>query len=314
MMKIPDTYSEFYEQSAILMVTYNAIPNFKRIRDALKFVKYIILMDNNSRPEIKSEILKFSKSSQNCISIFNDSNYGVSHAYNLGVNYAKSIGIEWVFFLDGDANVSNEYFTESFLTLKEALKLKVKVGVICPIVGDSEHIKMAKFRDKFSFIGSSITSGIMININVFLKVGGYNEDIFVEGADLDFTKKIVMNGMKICRINRILITQTFGKGVSFKPNIIFKFFNIVSFASSFLSLRLGKLNVIRTRYPIYDSSRREQYYSSFGKSSDILFKPSLILYSIIAKLLDTLFLNIVCKFGGLIENKLEAEVKDSAQP
>lgn len=311
-MRTSDSYKEFYGKSAILMVTYNTPPNFQQIKAAFQFVKYIIIIDNNSKSEIKSEILKFSNSNPNCTSIFNDSNYGVSRAYNVGANYAKSIGIEWLFFLDGDAYFEKEYFIESFLMLREAMKLRINLGIICPIVADSEHLKMTKFKDKFSYIESSITSGIMININVFLEVGGYNEALFVEGTDLDFTRRIVKNGMKICRINKVLITQPFGRSLPLNSFIIVKFFNFISFMSSSLTLRLGKLNVLRTRYPDYDSSRREQYYKSLRKSSDSSLKPSLILYSALSKLLDTLFFKIVGNESGRIETKHEDEVNDFA--
>jgi rhamnosyltransferase len=284
---------EFYNSSAVLMVTYNTIPNFERIRNAFKFVRNIIIIDNNSNSKIKAEILKFSKLNPKCIPIFNNINVGISKAYNAGVNYAKSIELEWLFFLDGDADFGDQYFIDSYKMLREAINLRIRLGLICPIVSDTDGYKKIKFKDSYCFISSSITSGIMINVNTFLKVGGYDESIFVEAADLNFTRKILQNGMKICRINKVLIIQSFGKEISLNENFFIKLVNFVSHISSIITLRYGRLNVIRSRYPIYDPRRRNNYYKNLIKSSGLIRKPFIRLYSVFGNMLDIFFFKIV---------------------
>lgn len=303
-----DDEREFYNKCAILMVTYNTIPNFERIKTAFKYINKVIIIDNNSNSRIKSEILKFSELYSECIPIFNKSNFGISRAYNIGVNLAKSIGIEWLFFLDGDANFGEQYFIESYIMLKKAISLKIKLGVICPIVSDSEGFKNIKFTENYCFIKAAITSGIMINVNTFLEVGGYNESIFVESADLAFTKKILQSGMRICRINKILIIQSFGKIIFMDSNQLIKFFNFLSHTSSVITLKLGRLNVIRTRYPIYDPSRRRQYYQNLMKSSSLFRKPIIVIYSTFSSIVDYLFFKILGTQIFDPEHKVDEEV------
>lgn len=284
--------NELKDRSAILMVTYNAIPNFKRIEGAFNFVKYAIIVDNNSNSRIKCAIKEFSATHTGCIPIFNDSNYGISQAYNSGVKFAHNKGIEWLFFLDGDADFGEQYFIESFSILKMTKDLGVKLGIICSIVADSEHLKEIRFKDRFSFIGGAITSGIMINTDTFLRVSGYDESLFVEAADLEFTRRIVKSGMKICRINKVLIIQPFGMPTPVEGGVIVKFFDLMSYLSSLLTLRLGRLNVARSKYPLYNPSRRRQYYQNLIGTSDGFGRLILRIYSMIFFLFDDFFFQI----------------------
>lgn len=297
------------DRSAILMVTYNAVPNFQRLEDALNFVKYAIIVDNNSGSRIKDAIGEFSSTHPRCIPIFNDANYGISRAYNAGAKFANTRGIEWLFFLDGDADFGDQYFAESFTMLKIAQNRGINLGIICPIVADSESLKKIRFKENFSFIRSAITSGIMINTETFFRVSGYNESIFVEAADLDLTKRVVKNGLKICRINKVLIAQPFGRPVSVKRGLIVKSFDTVSYLSSLLTLRLGMLNVARSKYPLYDPSRRGQYYHNLTKSSVGSRRLVLRIYSMISNLLDSLFFQIAENGGANNEIKIEREVE-----
>ena len=297
------------DQCAILMVTYNAVPNFQRLEGALNFVKYVIIVDNNSSLRIKDAIEEFSSTHPQCIPIFNDANYGISRAYNAGAKFANTMGIKWLFFLDGDADFGNQYFAESFNMLKIAQNGGINLGIICPIVADSTSLKKIRFKESFSFIRSAITSGIMINTETFFRVSGYNESIFVEAADLDFTRRVVKSGLKICRINKVLITQPFGRKVSVKRSIIVKSFDIVSNLSSLLTLRLGTLNVARSKYPLYDPSRRVQYYNNLIKSSISHRRLVLRIYSMVSNLLDSLFFKIVDTNGASNRINIDEEAE-----
>lgn len=297
------------DRCAILMVTYNAIPNFKMLEIAFNFVKYAIIVDNNSSSRIIDAIEEFSSKHPQCIPIFNDANYGISRAYNAGVEFANSKGIKWLFFLDGDADFGEEYFIESFSMLKMAQDKGIKLGIICPIVADSENLKKIRFKESFSLIRSAITSGIMINTDTFLQISGYDESLFVEAADLDFTRRVVINGMEICRINKVLITQTFGRRVSVKEGVIVKSYDLVSYFSSLLTLRLGILNVARSKYPLYNPSRRGQYYNNLIKSSNGTRKLIMRIYSMISILFDSFFFQIARTKWENDEINTDKEVK-----
>ena len=104
----------------------------------------------------------------------------------------------------------------------------------------------------------------MTNVEVYEEVGGYDEDYFLELADFAFSKRMIEHGYLIIRVNKILISQTFGLTLN-SSFALLKAFDLISLISSRSKLRRNKSNVFRKRYPIYSEERLNQYYKNYKK-------------------------------------------------
>ncbi len=255
------------KKKALISITYNSLPNFCNITLALSTVDYAIIVDNGSSEEILSDLERYSADSERVFLIKNGKNLGISKAYNRAVEFCRTIDVYWLFFFDSDANYSLSYFVELSKCWIESSGKGIKIGIVSPIVGDIPDLIGIQWKKDVSFVSSVITSGIMTNTEVFEDVGGYDENYFLELADLAFCRRVLKKDYSIIRLNKILISQTFGLTVSEKYPMI-SAFNFISSISSRIRLRNNSSNVYRTRYPVYGEVRLNQYYENYSKLTE----------------------------------------------
>lgn len=244
-------------KTAIIIITYNQVPNFAKLREYLNYVDYIFITDNGSEKYILNSLVNFSNEFRGRISLLlNNKNYGLSKPINDIVRHFNNYGIFWFYILDQDSIAHNQLFLESPKAWKECERKGINVGMIVPIVGDQANQLGTKFHitKNTSYIRSAITSGIYTNIKIFNLIGGFDEHFFVYGADIDFTIRARKNKFRICRLNYIYLIQNYGEiKDTFKliPKIFFKLSNM----SSLVNVKLGAINAYHS--VIYDYSNQK---------------------------------------------------------
>lgn len=72
-----------------------------------------------------------------------------------------------------------------------------------------------------------ITSASCTNIEIWDKLGGFDEFLFIDFVDNEYCKRLVLNGYKILRCNNIIIDQEFGK-IQLKSPYWVKFYTRLS--------------------------------------------------------------------------------------
>lgn len=132
--------------------------------------------------------------------VWDPTNPGVSKAYNVGVQYAKTIQKEWVLLLDQDTDfklgVVSEYIN--------AIENSNDIRLFCPILYLENFTIFSPFR-KFFKRGFTIknispgilplnkyapvNSGMLLNTDAFLSSGGYNENVPLDFSDFEFIRK-----------------------------------------------------------------------------------------------------------------------------
>lgn len=252
------------KKKVLVSITYNSIPNFANILEALKTIDYAVIVDNGSSEVVINDLEKYCTGSERIYLIKNGENLGISKAYNMAIEFSKKLEAYWLFFFDSDANYSQSYFEEMMKCWMENSKNGVKIGIVSPIIGDDPKLIGIQWKEGVSFVSSVITSGIMTNAYVFEDVEGYDENYFLELADFAFSKRVIEKGYSIIRLNKILISQTFGITMNENYPLIHAF-NLISSISSRIKLRRNSSNVYRTKYPVYGDIRLNQYYENYGK-------------------------------------------------
>lgn len=130
----------------------------------------------------------------------NPKNPGVSKAYNEGVAFAKLTNKKWVLLLDQDTvlpvGIMKNY--------EEALRNNKAIKLFAPILKlkSGKIFSPSRYRFKRGFFISSITSGIhslfnlapvnsgiMVEVEAFIKVGGYNEAVQLDFSDFQFIER-----------------------------------------------------------------------------------------------------------------------------
>lgn len=139
-------------------------------------------------------------SNENIIYTHDSNNSGLSVAYNKAAQYAKENGFQWILLLDQDTtfedNAINKYI--------EAIRVNPDIKLFAPKhkIKTGEYISPTKYFCKFSHptkeVKTGITkfseacpinSGMLINVDAFWEVGGYDNEVALDFSDIRFIEK-----------------------------------------------------------------------------------------------------------------------------
>ena len=127
-------------------------------------------------------------------------NPGLSKAYNISAQIANNAGKRWLLIFDQDTELSQNTLNNYI----KALNDNYHISLFCPILISNNLIvspSVFKYRvgrsPKKIIPGinnlkrySPLNSGLMIDIDLFLKVKGYNENVPLDYSDYAFIDKV----------------------------------------------------------------------------------------------------------------------------
>lgn len=248
-------------KSCVIIVTYNKIPDLQQINNALVSgdIDGLIVVDNSNRKDlidgIKQQFLDDISFKYTLIE--NGDNLGISKAINKGLANSLKKGYDYIYLLDDDAKISKDHFTKLRNEYERLVNSGEKVGIVCPIVSNDNSIMNKRIgHEHITKIDAAITSGMLISRHTIELVGMYDESYFLEWADVQFCKRVRKNGLKIFRINEVLVCQDFGNTIkdvklSFLPLLIYtKTYKLILF-------KIGIGNDLFSYISIYRPERQE---------------------------------------------------------
>lgn len=271
------SYFDDHKKLAVIL-TYNHTPDLNSVLIVLNNVDKVLIIDNNSLSSYLEPLINFCTIHPKCSLIRFKENLGISAAYNRAVEIAAAEEYYFLFFFDHDAIISENLFVSYRKAWDDFHKSNDEIGIIVPTVTDDPHLfnRHLFFLPQYSFIESPINSGIMTTVSIFLSVGGYNSDFFMELADYEFSRRIREFGLKIIRINDLLILQTFEEKIQ-TTNYIISFFDFIIRFRSIVRLGICNSNIYRTRLSIYNSIRKKELRKSSAKISKLSSKHRMII-------------------------------------
>ena len=158
----------------------------------------VYVYDNSSLPQ--KEFL----SGLNIQYVHDSSNPGVSTAYNKAFYYANKNNKSAVLLLDQDTSFDPNYlpyylnmynkYGDSFIyapVITDALSCKVySPSYMKYFVGKVSNIRDVSYREVYSLSNKSvINSGLLIPLEIYNKIGGYNSNIKLDFSDIYFIEK-----------------------------------------------------------------------------------------------------------------------------
>lgn len=233
---------------AAITVLYNpdeeVFENIKTYIDAVDVVYAIDNSESDNSKMFSQEKIKY---------LPNHKNLGVAKALNMGAKLATEYGCDWMLTMDQDSRFSDNGVER----MKEFISFldgggctpclfgmtRENVGIVVPF-HDTPINPITNPRG-FCFEDIVMTSGNMVSLAAYNKIGGYNEDYFIDALDFDFSLNLRNHGFDIIRLNYITLTHGLG-------NPIFK---------TFLGKKMYSLNhsyirryyIVRNRKYFYDA-------------------------------------------------------------
>lgn len=185
------------ENTAIIVVTYNPDDRFMHALSMHeKIVNIVIIVDNASNN--KSEWINRVRGH---VLIENNVNLGIGAALNKGIRIAKKLKMDYILTFDQDS-IPVENILELY-----GIHMNENIALI-----GTRYAQEVSGKTKISLKQTLtiITSGCLHNLEAVSKVGDYDESLFIDGVDFDFSIRCKEKGYIVTRSKESLISHRLG--------------------------------------------------------------------------------------------------------
>ncbi len=151
--------------------------------------------------------------------IMNNKNIGLSKAFNIGLNQAKAEGFDYAILFDQDSYLDKKNFDILF---QEYNDFSINKNVMCigpalnvygkdlPTPNWTKDYKKRFDNEHITSVLQVITSGMLLNIERALSIGGFNEDYPVDFCDYCFCWKAIYNNYYVLKSKNSKIIHEIG--------------------------------------------------------------------------------------------------------
>lgn len=183
-----------YNQSLYNSLIYTTgVSDFLRNSNVGLFIYDNSLIPQHSRKEFEN---------QQIVYISDTSNSGVSFAYNCAYEYAHLHNYDWLLLFDQDTTINDSSY---FQVCMKAINANPDIALFVPTIRNQNNgdvISPVKLRFRIPISSKNIqkgtnplknigiiNSGILVNVEAFGKVGGYNNKVFLDYSDYQFIER-----------------------------------------------------------------------------------------------------------------------------
>ena len=192
---------------AATVVFYNpSDDNIKNIDNYKKSVEKIYVIDNSDDSIVRM------KSNKKIEYIKLNENKGIASALNIGAKHAIDDGFKLLLTMDQDSKITSKIIEEMKTFISD--NNFDKIGLISPYqdIDSKEDI----LEDDVEDIIEVMTSGNIINLDAYQKIGGFKDWLFIDCVDTDYCMCLHKNGYKVLRLNKIVMKHELGNLVVHK--------------------------------------------------------------------------------------------------
>ena len=182
-------------------------PNLERLKENIDAIQHqvdILYLYNNGTNDYDG-LCKLLSNYSKVRLIGSGKNDGIPLAINKMAYDAIKQKMIWFLTLDQDS-ICQDGMVQQFL-LYENYK---NIGAICPLIVDRRRPQEIKPENEIEEVDFCITSGCFMNLNVFEKIHGMDEYLFIGLVDNEYSYRMILNGYKILRINSVVLDHELG--------------------------------------------------------------------------------------------------------
>ena len=173
----------------------------------LHAVELAYIIDNTESAAINNRALFDGVTgAENIVFIKNEFNLGIGKSLNIAFQMAVDAGFDWMLTMDQDSNFNGNAFFELAATKFN----ENSIGII----GASAHQNMPfknAFDENFNRNLFLITSGNLVQVNAWQKVGGFSEKLFIDEVDTDFCLRLQKMNFNILSTKENHLQHKLGK-------------------------------------------------------------------------------------------------------
>lgn len=190
---------------AAVAILYNPTSNFiENLATYQPFVDKIYVFDNTEKgSDLKEQILGFSK-----VEYYQDGmNNAIAQRLNTAAKKAILESFDWLLMMDQDSKFVNNSL-QYYLNGIENYPLKVSIPIFCLnyFRENKESSPIAETQE----IDLFITSGSVLNLKLFPIIGAFDEALFIDFVDTEYSLRCKKLGCKIIQFTNIFMVHQLG--------------------------------------------------------------------------------------------------------
>ena len=205
-----------------IVVLYNPIIDdlIINLKQIMNQVDHIVIVDNSINTIDNNYF--FESGIFNYTYIYNNENLGIASAQNIGINIAKQLNSNFVFLMDQDSCPDLNLVEILYNDYKELYNKNIKIAAIGALAVNKENNlpyipRLRKFKyfpnnTNIYLANEIISSGSLIDINLFEIVGYFDELLFIDGVDHEWCWRAIKLGYKCAISKRALLLHSLGDG------------------------------------------------------------------------------------------------------
>lgn len=191
-------------------------PDIPRLQENLEAISpqvpLVIIYDNGSTNS--EAISDLANALPNISVLHNGTNDGIAAALNRLADAALDHGATFLLTLDQDSVCSSE------MVSKLAAEFADGIGMVTPYIVDRNKQSLEDFRrlhlpdvERYQQPArrGAITSGAIVDLTAWSRVGGFDELFFIDYVDYDFNQRLMDAGYSILRVNTAALLHEVGR-------------------------------------------------------------------------------------------------------
>ena len=229
------------------------------IKTYINNIDKLYVVDNSENTD-NSKMFSFNKKIEY---IYNKKNLGIAKALNIGAERAIKDGFDWLLTMDQDSNFDNgalKKMEEFIIKLKDIKEIDnileveyKKVALIAPTYKLDPTFESTL---GINFPLMVMTSGNLINLEIYKKVNGFKDWLFIDCVDFDYCLNLKQHGYEIIQLNNAILNHHLGSGK------VYRFLWMKKSSSNHSAV--GRYYMVRNRHYIYD-----MYHEDFPYYCDL---------------------------------------------
>lgn len=209
-----------------VVITYH--PDLERLKILITSlasqVGEIVIVDNGS-PESLEDFAASQHLIKNLVVLSLGDNFGIGHAQNVGIDYARKSGASYVALFDQDSCPESNMIQELYTSAVELQLSGIRLAAVAPSYKDTQRGVLSSFV-RVGFLGFKrtacvngggvieadflISSGSLIPMPVIEDIGGMDASLFIDHVDTEWCFRATSKGYKLFGVCDAIMLHSIG--------------------------------------------------------------------------------------------------------
>jgi len=190
------------KEIAGVVVIYNTGTEIvNNINTYLKQVGRLYVIDNSDL--YNESLINKLQAIKSVVYIPNIGNPGIAHALNIAADQATKDKFSYLLTMDDDSQAPPNLISTMVSFIDSHVEPE-KIGIV------SAAHSTSPFHGVFKEVNLTMTSGNLLNLHAYHKVGPFAEDLFIDHVDHEYNLRLCIKGFKIIEIADLKLKHNLG--------------------------------------------------------------------------------------------------------